>query len=700
MLTLTVAALVLAFRQLGAPLVGEIAAHQWSMTIDQLAFMLVVALLIWGNFVYQLTRLGHLYRCAAHRPTSRENLERTYDGRARPLAILVPSYKEEIGVVLCALVSAALQEYPSRRVALLIDDPIHPQHATDVAALTALRELPHQLQVHFDAAATHFIEAERGFHARRSRTRVIERRELDALAQLYRQASQRVEQWRSLVGGHTATERLLVERVLSPLAESHRTRSAQLATMGGCDLQRLAREYRRLASLFSVSFTVFERKRYENLSHEPNKAMNLNSYLALLGGRFKEIKRGAKWFLLPAGEGPASLTVPAAEFVITLDADSILMPEYAWRLVYKMCLPGNECLAVAQTPYSSIPAARGSLEYVAGATTDIQYFIHQGFTAFGATFWVGANALLRVAALDDVKTHDRERGYPIVRYIQDRTPIEDTESSIDLIERGWTLHNYPERLAYSATPPDFGALLIQRRRWANGGLIILPKFIRHLLRELRWAKLMEAYFRCHYLSSIAVVNLGLLLTVTFPFDDRVNSVWLPATALPYFVLYGRDLVRIGYKWRDLASVYALNLLLIPVNLGGVFKSIEQAVTRKKIPFGRTPKVLNRTAVPALYLLAEYGMFFCWSLGAIFDFAAHRWAHAAFAAFNTSFLGFAIYSYIGWSATIEDLRAAWRNSFRSTEPLEHRSQLPVPTACNRESIMLEVEPAAVDRARAA
>jgi len=465
-------------------------------------------------------------------------------------------------------------------------------------------------------------------------------------------------------------------------------------------LQRLAREYRRLATLFSVRFTLFERKRYENMSHEPNKAMNLNSYLALLGGRFNEIQRGAKWFLVRAGEGPSSLTVPAAEFVITLDADSILMPGYALRLVHEMRLPGNERLAVVQTPYSSIPAARGSLEYVAGATTDIQYLIHQGFTAFGATFWVGANALLRVAALNDIRTHDRERGYPITRYIQDRTLIEDTESSIDLIERGWILHNYPERLAYSATPPDFGALLIQRRRWANGGLVILPKFIRHLLRELRWTKLTEAYFRCHYLASIAVVNLGLLLTVSFPFGDRVNSAWLPATALPYFVLYGRDLVRIGYRWRDLASVYALNLLLIPINLGGVFKSIQQSMTRKKLPFGRTPKVSNRTAAPALYLLAEYGMFLCWSLGAMSDLAAHRWTHAAFAAFNSAFLGWAIYSYIGWSATVEDLRAAWRNRLRSTVSADHLSQPPILSTGNTEWTTLEVAPTVLDRARAA
>src|SRR5947207_13036690 len=190
------------------------------------------------------------------------------------------------------------------------------------------------------------------------------------------------------------------------------------------------------------------------MSHEPNKAMNLNSYLALLGGRFNEIQRGAKWFLARAGEGPTSLTVPAAEFVITLDADSILMPGYALRLVHEMRLPGNERLAVVQTPYSSIPAARGSLEYVAGATTDIQYLIHQGFTAFGATFWDGANALLRVAALNDIRTHDRDRGYAITRCLQNRTLIEDTDSALHLSDGGWISQNCPVGLANTAPPPD------------------------------------------------------------------------------------------------------------------------------------------------------------------------------------------------------------------------------------------------------
>ena len=93
------------------------------------------------------------------------------------------------------------------------------------------------------------------------------------------------------------------------------------------------------------------------------------------------------------------LRVPDADYLLTLDADSLLLPGYALRLVYLMERPGNERLAVAQTPYSAVPGAPGALERTAGATTDVQRLLHQGFTRYAATFWVGANALLRRATL-------------------------------------------------------------------------------------------------------------------------------------------------------------------------------------------------------------------------------------------------------------------------------------------------------------
>ena len=77
--------------------------------------------------------------------------------------------------------------------------------------------------------------------------------------------------------------------------------------------------------------------------------------------------------------------------------------------------PEHARVAVAQTPYSAFPNPPGILERTAGATTDIQYLVHQGFTRFGATFWVGANALLKKSALEDICTEKREGAKTIRR---------------------------------------------------------------------------------------------------------------------------------------------------------------------------------------------------------------------------------------------------------------------------------------------
>jgi cellulose synthase/poly-beta-1,6-N-acetylglucosamine synthase-like glycosyltransferase len=244
-----------------------------------------------------------------------------------------------------------------------------------------------------------------------------------------------------------------------------------------------------------------------------------------------------------------------------------------------------------------------------------------------------------------------------VRYIQDRTVIEDTESTIDLTSKGWRLHNYSERLAYSATPPDFGALLIQRRRWANGGLIIFPKLLHYLRRARHRGLLAEGIVRTHYLISLGGVSMGMLLILLLPPQASFLSAWLPLTTLPYHFLYGRDLKRVGYRWSDLVRVYGLNLLLIPINLGGVAKSLHQAVTGTKIPFGRTPKVLNRTSAPATYILAEFALCICLLYAFCVDLTIQRWGLATFAFANFLVLAYSIVRFIGLRASVEDVTLA-------------------------------------------
>jgi cellulose synthase (UDP-forming) len=286
--------------------------------------------------------------------------------------------------------------------------------------------------------------------------------------------------------------------------------------------------------------------------------------------------------------------------------------------------------------------------------------IHQGFTAHGATYWIGANAVLRKRALEEIATiaRDERTGTNHLRFIQDRTVIEDTESSVDLVRRGWGLFNYPARLAYSATPPDFGSLVVQRRRWANGGLLILPKLLRIVLRRAERPGLIHVFMRFHYLVSLTAVNVGLLVLLFVPLADWYANVCLPLTAAPYFALYTHDLRLAGYRSSDVVKVYALNLMLVLVNLGGVARSLWQAMTGRRTPFLRTPKVRDRTTAPALYVVILYVLIFMLLFGAIFSALDGHELTGAAAGVNALLLFYAVAAFVGLRDSREDLAVQW------------------------------------------
>jgi hypothetical protein len=423
------------------------------------------------------------------------------------------------------------------------------------------------------------------------------------------------------------------------------------------DTDRLTREYRRLLSLFSVEITSFERKRYLNLSHRSNKAANLNSYIGLLGRPWRERRTQAGVLITTCSPENADFTVPAADFILVLDADTIISPDYTSRLVCLMCRPENGTFAVAQCPYSTFPGAPLTLQRIAGAQTDIQYLLHQGLTYYDATYWVGANAVVRTAALKSIMTIEKERGFKIYKFIQDRTVIEDTESSIDLICHGWKLFNYPHRLAFSATPPDFGSLIVQRRRWANGGLLILPKLLRYW-RSIGTtpATIAEIFMRAQYLLSLGPVSIALLFVILFSLGGTIWANWMIVTALFYYTFYLRDLHLNGYGWFDLFRVFALNMLLVPVNIAGFCLSIYQACSGYKAQFGRTPKTAGRTPTPGGYVLGEFTILLTLFFLSVLQFQIGNRLHAGFILAHAVALLYAIKVFLGFRHAFRDVAA--------------------------------------------
>ena len=166
--------------------------------------------------------------------------------------------------------------------------------------------------------------------------------------------------------------------------------------------------------------------------------------------------------------------------------------------------------------------------------------------------------------------------------------------------------------------------------------------------------LTEIALRTNYMTSIAWASFGLIFLLAYPYDSRLLSPVVVLAAVPYFLCMGFDLRRFGYRFTDIARIYGFNLILLPVNLAGVFKSIEQAITVKKIPFSRTPKVKNRTAAPILYVLAPYAIVVFSLITLWRDAIVGNWGNAAFATFNAFLALTAIIAYIGIKNSIVDV----------------------------------------------
>src|SRR5262245_27725587 len=156
---ITVIASLIALGGIALSVITAIGSPRWVASLGQMLFLAIVTFLVYGGLVYQLARVGHLRRLMAHRPAGEKTLGRFFHRRQGPaITILVPSYKEDPHVIRRTLLSAALQDYPRRRLVLLIDDPPKATRPADVALLLAARSLPEEIQEFLEKPAAHFSE--------------------------------------------------------------------------------------------------------------------------------------------------------------------------------------------------------------------------------------------------------------------------------------------------------------------------------------------------------------------------------------------------------------------------------------------------------------------------------------------------------------------------------------------------------------
>ena len=178
-----------------------------------------------------------------------------------------------------------------------------------------------------------------------------------------------------------------------------------------------------------------------------------------LGARYltRPDNRGAK-----AGNLNHALGVIDADVVAVLDADHVPTARF---LTATLPYFNDERLAFVQTPQdfynhdSFEHLRRGGQTY---SEEDIFYqAIAPGKNRWGASFWCGTCALLRVSALRSVGG------------IATESVTEDVQTSIRLYRRGWKGVFRREVLARGLAPHDAYGFMLQRNRWAQGGMQVL-----------------------------------------------------------------------------------------------------------------------------------------------------------------------------------------------------------------------------------
>jgi cellulose synthase (UDP-forming) len=646
---------------------------------ERIVYNLIFAVFMFGSFTYQVSRLSFFLNVRKRTRAAQESLARFLSRKnaAPRVEIVVPSYREESHVIWQTLMSAALVDYPNRGIVLLLDNPPNPTNRADRDLLLSSWAQVDLINDMLAPVAAQFAASADEFRAQASANV-----DLPAAAAIAAGLRERAALWLERVateveagafgGSNDHTRAFFVSHILREPAQAHRTRAQDLREQAQTH-EQLASEFDTLATMFKTRVSLFERKTYANLSHLPTKAANLNSYISVMGRRLttRSSAKGLELVEADASTPASELIEPQdAKYVIILDADSFLLPNYATAMVAAMESPGNERAAVMQTPYTAIPNTPHVLERAAGATTDIYFYVTEGMGFANAGFWVGASATIRKEALLDIATQQEERGYVFPAYIQDTTVIEDTGATIDLVSRGWRVENYPARLSYSATPSDFGALVVQRRRWANGGLIVLPSLLKHLVKvRPTFRNILEGLLRIHYLIMPACISISMLLMLVYPFDFKRVSSWIYVTLPPYLYLVCRDLKFTGYKRLEIVRAYTLFLVLLPVVLTGVANSLIQIIFGVKAQFGRTPKIDHRTAVPLTTTAAILALF-GWSLTISYaDFLRGDGMHAVFAFSNAFALGYGIVSLIGLRAIGEDFVNAVARLFRKLVPAQ-------------------------------
>ena len=351
-----------------------------------------------------------------------------------------------------------------------------------------------------------------------------------------------------------------------------------------------------LRQLFVLNLTVFQRKLCPNLSHERTKAMNLNSCVnalfdpALVTASCSSCSQKSPSSVCPEHEFLMRFS-QTPDYFLVLDADSFLHPDYLSLALrrFHSSLDASEDLALVQCHFSGITEHGSQLSKYAGLSTDALRNSYFYLSKCKSGFWSGTNGLFHVGRLlacarRHVASNPSQNLPRWLEFFCSKTPIEDTGTTMKLALHGLRSECLARQLSWSESPSSFASLIIQRRRWANGGLILWLDLLKaQLFGKQSRLSAEEFILRSIWLLGPSLEIAGFFAFTLHPFDPVYVAlpIFLTCTAL--------TMTDLRISLADTLLLHTLGAFLIPVHGSGVVRSVIQLITGTKQTFEVTPK---------------------------------------------------------------------------------------------------------------
>jgi cellulose synthase (UDP-forming) len=280
--------------------------------------------------------------------------------------------------------------------------------------------------------------------------------------------------------------------------------------------------------------------------------------------------------------------------VAVLDADHVARPDL---LVDTLGYFDDPQVALVQTPqdFYNLESFEHSRTAARDGFNEQSLFyraILAGKNRWGAAFWCGTNALLRVSALKQVGG------------VATGTVTEDIHTTIRLHAAGWRTLYHNQVLARGLAAAGASQYLLQRHRWGTGAMQVLradnPLTVPGLSwpQRLSYAFTLFGWFDAWRSLGYLLVPIAVLFTGAIPIRAPLGT--FAVTFAATFTLQQLALWLLGRGWQRPWLAILFDLMRLPSNLAATMALFgRRSVGFQVTPKGRTGERPHRTRPPRI-----------------------------------------------------------------------------------------------------